>query len=562
MVKSTLAAAISVWLVLTSAHCHPERFSEHLSLKSLRDGRVATRFSFKTVVQDAVPRAPDSLADEDDAQHYTLFPLSLGQILRSYAVTEMHLTLNSGRWDYTRWGYPEEAGVATGAELWAWMGDSETVSLDERWKGLRNALAGLFCASLGSLDERRTTSPSHSFKPEGHLPKYSQPHRLRHATLPSENVCTENLTPFLKLLPCKSSSGIASLLNPHKLFDADWHGMAIHVTWDKNEGVVVELSFQAVFDSVRTNFFRKRDWSFEHLFGRKIVQHCTAAVASVIEVDLPVDVAYSISPEPSSALNGIAKYDVSAFSGGLDVSLKWPGEEAFAYPLHPPTQPLTDFTITRVLTGPTQSRGQLSISITNNLPDEATVLYVETMPWFVQFYLHTMRLTVDRRQRDDLLSSLSYTLPIAHGRPTLFEPRLRLPPNSTVALTMEVVKSFLQYTEHPPDAQRGWDLPPAVLVPLRTTRPSNSTTPNVSTTSDATPLTQSLGHRQPNLQRIYTRNLLVDLATPDFSMPYNVIIMSSTLIALAFGMLFNLLTRKFVLVNVAPRVVAAEAVSK
>ncbi len=67
--------------------------------------------------------------------------------------------------------------------------------------------------------------------------------------------------------------------------------------------------------------------------------------------------------------------------------------------LHPPTQPLTDFTITRVLTGPTQSRGQLSVSITNNLPDEATVLYVETMPWFVQFYLHTMSLSVDGRQR-------------------------------------------------------------------------------------------------------------------------------------------------------------------
>jgi len=62
------------------------------------------------------------------AQHYTLFPLSLGQILREYGVTELHLSLNAGNWNYDRWGYPEENGVATGAELWAWMGDGSSRS--------------------------------------------------------------------------------------------------------------------------------------------------------------------------------------------------------------------------------------------------------------------------------------------------------------------------------------------------------------------------------------------------------------------------------------------------
>ena len=61
------------------------------------------------------------------AQHYTLFPLALGQILREYAITELHLTLNAGKWNYESWGYPEEQGVGTGAELWAWMGDAGPV---------------------------------------------------------------------------------------------------------------------------------------------------------------------------------------------------------------------------------------------------------------------------------------------------------------------------------------------------------------------------------------------------------------------------------------------------
>jgi len=74
-----------------------------------------------------------------------------------------------------------------------------------------------------------------------------------------------------------------------------------------------------------------------------------------------------------------------------------------------------------------------------------------------------------------------------------------------------------------PDAQRGWDLPPAVFLPL----------------SDD-------GRKR---KRVYTPILLVDLATPDFSMPYNVIIFTCSIVAFVFGTVFNLLTRKFVVVR-------------
>jgi GPI-anchor transamidase subunit T len=51
-------------------------------------------------------------------------------------------------------------------------------------------------------------------------------------------------------------------------------------------------------------------------------------------------------------------------------------------------------------------------------------------------------------------------------------------------------------------------------------------------------------------KRIYTPVLLVDLATPDFSMPYNVNIMTSTLITLLFGSVLNMLMRRFKVVKV------------
>ena len=74
------------------------------------------------------------------------------------------------------------------------------------------------------------------------------PYQVRQVSLPSEY-----LTLFLKLLPCKSLSGIASLLNPHRLFDADWHDMGVHVLWRKEEGVELRLTFQSVSDPLRSS---------------------------------------------------------------------------------------------------------------------------------------------------------------------------------------------------------------------------------------------------------------------------------------------------------------------
>ena len=69
-----------------------------------------------------------------------------------------------------------------------------------------------------------------SFRPEGdHDQKTLENLQLLHGVLPREIVCTENLTPFLKLLPCKGKAGISSLLDGHKMFDASWQSMAIDI---------------------------------------------------------------------------------------------------------------------------------------------------------------------------------------------------------------------------------------------------------------------------------------------------------------------------------------------
>ena len=46
--------------------------------------------------------------------------------------------------------------------------------------------------------------------------------------------------------------------------------------------------------------------------------------------------------------------------------------------------------------------------------------------------------------------------------------------------------------------------------------------------------------------RLHTETLLVTLPTPDFSMPYNVICLACTVVAIAFGSFHNLTTRRFI----------------
>jgi len=96
------------------------------------------------------------------------------------------------------------------------------------------------------------------FTSEGqHVDNSSSNLHLLHGTLPNEVVCTENLTPFLKILPCKGKAGISSLLDGHKLFDASWQSMAIDVrpSFDVASNTIiieVEQSIDMVLDIERS----------------------------------------------------------------------------------------------------------------------------------------------------------------------------------------------------------------------------------------------------------------------------------------------------------------------
>ncbi len=46
--------------------------------------------------------------------------------------------------------------------------------------------------------------------------------------MPNEIVCTENLTPWVKLLPCGKNKGLAKFFrNPHKLFESHYFSISL-----------------------------------------------------------------------------------------------------------------------------------------------------------------------------------------------------------------------------------------------------------------------------------------------------------------------------------------------
>ncbi|KIW04242.1 uncharacterized protein PV09_04548 [Verruconis gallopava] len=556
-----LASALSIFsgLADASASSPTSDYHEQLLLRPLPQNALLASFNFKS----------NSSSSSFESQNFRYFPRSLGQILQHAHTKELHLRFSSGRWDDESWGERPHSGAregGTGVELWAWVDARDDAEANARWLTLTNALSGLFCASLNFIDSTRTIRPVMSFEPEGVHPKGAMDNlQLLHGTLPHEVVCTENLTPFLKLLPCKGKAGISSLLDGHKLFDASWQTMSIDVLplCDEQRGCVlaIEQSVDMVLDISRSK--RPRDnpiprpmpieelecdtskpyhaedscfpiqktseaaWSLREVFGRPIKGSCPLGVVDgqqreTVCINAPLERIVEV------------RSDVPTSSSQEDEMRCFELPENVDWDLALPEQPLEKQTslqkpklyAARSINGYGQERGSVQVVISNPSATEAIdLVYLESLPWYMKPYLHTLRASISGPAATSNFKPVKETFyrpALDRHRGTHLELLLTIPPESTLTLTYDFEKAILRYTEYPPDANRGFDVAAAVIRLLPS---SNSSRKDV---------------------YVRTTTLLLPLPTPDFSMPYNVIILTSTVMALGFGSIFNLLVRRLV----------------
>ncbi|RMZ68748.1 gpi transamidase component gpi16 [Pyrenophora seminiperda CCB06] len=537
-------------------------YSERLLLRPLPQDTLLASFNFRS----------NESATAFEQQNFRYFPRSFGQILQHAHTKELHLRFSLGRWDAENWGQRPWGGAregGTGVELWAWVEADNEEEAFARWLKLTNALSGLFCASINFIDATKTIRPVMSFDPEGQHTNTSNLHLL-HGTLPHEVVCTENLTPFLKLLPCKGKAGVSSLLDGHKLFDASFQTMAIDVrpTCEEDSSscsIEIEQSVDMVLDIARakrpkdnpiprplpieqmecdtSKHYNAEDtcyplnkgtepgWTLEEVFGRPLKGACPLIDNSGIETS---NFCINTPPERTVDVNTTGYFTESRLASdtlrcyklpiGTDLDLVLPEQKMTTALVRP--DPLVF--AARSINGHGQERGSTQAVIRNPSATEAVELvYLESLPWFMKPYLHTLQARIDTTHESPIKETY-YRPAVDRQRGTHLELRIVIPPSSTLTLTYDFEKAILRYTEYPPDANRGFDVAPAVIRIL-------------------SPFS---GDEKGSYIR--TTSLLLPLPTPDFSMPYNVIILTSTVMALGFGNIFNLLVRRFVGVDEVP----------
>ncbi len=281
-------------------------------------------------------------------------------------------------------------------------------------------------------------------------------------------------------------------------------------------------------------------WSLNEVFGRRIRGTCL-----LIDEEGPESETVCINVPQVRDIYTSAGAVERKLPDGASRCYKLPARDDFDMVLPKQTVSITNpitpplLYAQRSFTGHGQERGGVQTLLTNPSSTSAVgFIYLESLPWFMKPYLHTLKARINGHQSTpsftDIIKEIYYRPALDRRRGTQLELRISVPPSSTVTLTYDFDKAILRYTEYPPDANRGFDVAPAIIRLTSSAFPVNDTANPDSLTEE----TASVYLR--------TTSLLLPLPTPDFSMPYNVIILTSTVMALAFGNIFNLLVRRFV----------------
>ncbi|GAM25826.1 hypothetical protein SAMD00019534_090010, partial [Acytostelium subglobosum LB1] len=402
-----------------------QSFNEEMVIKPLVNGKLYTHVQFTT-------KWSANFYDQSTFQHYDLFSRSIGDLITRVGVEEMTLQFTQGRWNYADWGNPVRS-APVGVELMTWLRPLDNTDIDAQWRDLTHSLSGLFCASMQFLYQvpHHTSVPARSFRPEGQSNIYHQqstatspailslsdnrttPLQLRYGILPRESVCTENLTPWVKLLPCREQAGLGRLLNPLRLYDVHYHSMSITVrkTCDSDQGTCVNPTLEIIQSISVVHDVRQKDplidqskpkdkvdVDIEQLFGVKGgLSACPLASSSKIYV---VNKPYEqnnqlvLTPKPSLATDGFLIYDLIAdysAKSSLKLQLQWS-----RFTKNPTPAPITAHSH---LTGYGQERGGIAIQIYNNHNLPINITYFQAIPWYLRVYFHTFKFNINNERK-------------------------------------------------------------------------------------------------------------------------------------------------------------------
>jgi len=508
-------------------------FTEELLVENLPDSHVLFKFEFNSVWNH------DNT--NKTIKNYDLFPKRLGDIISKFKIEELKLSLSQGTWKYDKWGLPSSSSPS-GSELWAAFeqGLSNSVT-NEYWLQSSRTISGLFGLSINLIDNPNTVQPKYLFPGTN----------LRYASIPNEIVCTENLTPWIKLLPCGKYKGIGKLFrNSPKLFEAQYLSMGLSFQQkcldhpncqNVNSQVKQTLSLVYNIDLInnRKTLNDEFVWSFQNILTNKISNVCPVANLSNVYMNLgagipPID---RFTNKVERDNKNIYVYDLKKILSNADDFNPLIISKKIAASTNDQL-----VSIHRYITDSNERNFGLKSLITNNHEANMTVVYLDTIPWHFRVYISTLQI-----QKDDQIIVEPEKIHFLPGsdrkKPHHLELVLNLAPHSVYSVYFQVEYAYLKWDEYPPDVNHGFYINP-VLISIKMD-PNGATSQQLKGHYFNNTLFSSAAMSTSQLS-IYSETLLMNLPVPDFSMPYNVICLTCTVIAIAFGSLHNFTTRKFV----------------
>jgi len=490
------------------------------------------------------------------SDQFDLFPKPLGKLLNAHrSLSAFEATLTRGRWK-REWGRPPREFRPPGAFLAAATNATLAPAVQGAWSALAAALSGVLCTSLEGLDVARG-SPAWARPLQ--VPWAEAGQRLQMATLPYEPLCTENLTPWLKLLPCGRHRGLPALLGPGALAEAPLLSLALLVAARRSPA---RAELRASLDVVLP--LGTERGSLASWFHGRAYTRCPAAESARVLL-LP-----SRLPPPSALKEAGAEVLVAeGGEGGEGAVLAFPAERfaelsdptalflSVETPQGPglPTWPLEadphagGASVMRDILSyegrSERTHGRYLLRFTNT-GKSRRIRFMDQLPFFIRPLWHTFRASFQAREGavEQLSGQAAMRRLEAHfvasdGQrlPTEVFLTVDVPAGGTVGLSMDVAKAFIQLREFSYACEKGFDVGSAAW--LEAELPAEGGTEPEGLLAPA-PTAPGSDPPAGGWRLRLTRGLIVLLPMPDFSMPFNVIALSSTAVTFFFGSVFRL----------------------
>ena len=424
------------------------------------------------------------------------------------------------------------------------------------YTGLVQGLSGVLCAPVSTAFQLAALA----VPAVGWFGEQAVAGQQVYAALPQHSLCKESLAAWLRQTPCRGAAGLAALLDAGQLATTPFASLGLELRASGSSGEqqpadscepLLQLKQTATLvrsvDGSRTGL-QQLGWP---------VAPCPAARSS--RALLQMQTGSEACSRVGTSLGPLQDCNTAQRAwqqGRLDMQ---PGSWA---------QPAR-LQVARHVVHQGSRAGELFLSARvepqHSLPgrereaeQERSLLHVlQLVPRQLPVVEGSLRLVVDGRPTPQDSSLVAWvSLPLHHqrepySRPAALELLLQLPPGQPheVAVSLSFKKGFLGVFDQPPDASRGVDIPAAVvtLVPpacgAASSLPASVASQQAQQAVEWSLLRRLMQATNCSLEQRYSSSAVVQLLIPDASMPFNVICLTSTLLAVYFGTTVNTLLK-------------------